>query len=136
MPKMTPLTIFRINTYKSVSKQRTLSIFRINTYEKQGRGSSVIVNQESFWSAGARSRFAVIHRLPDCSHSLKSRLGRSRRRTDRRAGSLLEGMNRIDRQVVKAFDQTTWPAHLYPVDLAGRPEAEVNTHIAIRDVAG
>jgi hypothetical protein len=28
---------FRINTYKSVSKQRTLTIFRMNTYEKTGR---------------------------------------------------------------------------------------------------
>src|SRR5712691_9746541 len=29
---------FRINTSKSVSKQRALSTFRINTYEKQGEG--------------------------------------------------------------------------------------------------
>src|SRR5712664_2723181 len=29
---------FRMNTYKSVSKQRTLTPFRINTYEKQGVG--------------------------------------------------------------------------------------------------
>src|SRR2546425_5551638 len=39
------LSPFRINTSKSVSKQRTLSIFRINTYEKQGDGGPVIVNQ-------------------------------------------------------------------------------------------
>src|SRR5258708_30572146 len=32
------LTTFRINTCKSVSKQRTLTIFRINTCEKQGGG--------------------------------------------------------------------------------------------------
>src|SRR5882762_6591010 len=32
------LTIFRINTCKSVSKQRTLTTFRINTCEKQGGG--------------------------------------------------------------------------------------------------
>jgi len=32
------LTPFRINTCKSVSKQRTLTSFRINTYEKQGGG--------------------------------------------------------------------------------------------------
>jgi hypothetical protein len=30
------LTTFRINTCKSVSKQRTLTPFRINTYKKQG----------------------------------------------------------------------------------------------------
>ncbi len=33
-----PLTPFRINTCKSVSKQRTLTSFRMNTYEKQGEG--------------------------------------------------------------------------------------------------
>jgi hypothetical protein len=33
-----PLTTFRINTCKSVSKQRTLTIFRMNTYEKTGEG--------------------------------------------------------------------------------------------------
>src|SRR5258708_1492707 len=32
------LTTFRINTCKSVSKQRTLTTFRINTCEKQGGG--------------------------------------------------------------------------------------------------
>jgi hypothetical protein len=28
------VTLFRINTYKSVTKQTTLNIFRMNTYEK------------------------------------------------------------------------------------------------------
>ena len=37
-------TPFRINTSKSVSKQRTLSIFRINTYEKRGEGGPVVVD--------------------------------------------------------------------------------------------
>src|SRR6266481_1297220 len=32
------LTTFRMNTCKSVSKQRTLTIFRINTCEKPGGG--------------------------------------------------------------------------------------------------
>ena len=40
-----------------------LSFFRMNTYEKEGRGWPVIVNQESLWSAGARSRFSFIHPL-------------------------------------------------------------------------
>src|SRR6266852_3121833 len=31
-----PLTTFRMNTYKSVSKQRTLTPFRMNTCEKPG----------------------------------------------------------------------------------------------------
>src|SRR5260370_39483401 len=34
------LTTFRINTCKSVSKQRTLTIFRMNTYAKQGGGGA------------------------------------------------------------------------------------------------
>jgi hypothetical protein len=33
-----PLTTFRMNTCKSVSKQSTLTIFRMNTYAKQGGG--------------------------------------------------------------------------------------------------
>ena len=41
------LTTFRINTSKSVSKQKTLTPFRMNTYEKKGGGGPVIVNQES-----------------------------------------------------------------------------------------
>ena len=39
------LSPFRINTSKTVSKQRTLSIFRINTFRKRGGGWPVIVNQ-------------------------------------------------------------------------------------------
>ena len=34
--KSNPLTPFKINTSKSVSKQRTLTPFRMNTYGKQG----------------------------------------------------------------------------------------------------
>src|ERR1700720_1686584 len=33
-----PLTTFRMNTCKSVSKQSTLTTFRMNTYEKRGGG--------------------------------------------------------------------------------------------------
>ena len=40
-PLHTPYKLFRINTCRNVSKQRTLSTFRINTYEKQeGRGTA------------------------------------------------------------------------------------------------
>src|SRR5713226_2531992 len=38
MQNATPVSPFRINTCKSVSKQRTLTTFRINTYEKRGEG--------------------------------------------------------------------------------------------------
>jgi len=34
------LSTFRMNTYKSVTKQRTLSLFRMNTYAKTGGGVS------------------------------------------------------------------------------------------------
>src|SRR5258707_364142 len=36
------ITTFRINTCKSVSKQRTLTLSRINTYEKTGEGGTPI----------------------------------------------------------------------------------------------
>src|SRR5216684_5504415 len=36
-----PLSTFRINTCKSVSKQRTLTTFRMNTYAKQGEGGTL-----------------------------------------------------------------------------------------------
>jgi hypothetical protein len=35
-PNHSSPTPFRINTYKSVTKQTTLTLFRINTYEKHG----------------------------------------------------------------------------------------------------
>src|SRR6266852_2452815 len=37
-PNHSSTTLFRINTYKSVTKQTTLTLFRMNTYEKQGGG--------------------------------------------------------------------------------------------------
>src|SRR6266481_9449322 len=42
-PSISRVTTFRINTCKSVSKQRTLTPFRINTYEKQGEGGTRLV---------------------------------------------------------------------------------------------
>src|SRR5256885_2116524 len=47
MPNLLLLSPFRINTYKTVSKQRILTTFRMNTYEKRGEGGPVIVNQKS-----------------------------------------------------------------------------------------
>src|SRR5882672_2393126 len=41
LPK-TALTIFRMKTYKSVSKKRTLTPFRMNTFEKRAGGDTVI----------------------------------------------------------------------------------------------
>ena len=41
-----PLTTFRMNTCKSMSKQTTLSIFRMNTYAKpRGRGAHLTKRQ-------------------------------------------------------------------------------------------
>src|SRR5260370_25073734 len=45
------LSPFRMNTSKSVSKQRTLSCFRMNTYEEQGEG-------EEFPNSNFPPRFA------------------------------------------------------------------------------
>jgi len=39
------LTTFRINTSKSVSKQRTLTAFRMNTYEKEGEGVQLLLTR-------------------------------------------------------------------------------------------
>src|SRR5258708_5561571 len=132
--KKTQLSAFRLNTWKSESKQTTLSMFRMNSYDKQGRGWPVIVNQES-----DKDSCPEEHRdegsLVTVS-SIESRLGRSRRRIDGRARAFLQSMNHIDAQVFKAFDEAARPANLHPLDLRGRPEAKVNTHIAIRDVAG
>jgi hypothetical protein len=44
-PIISPLTLFRMNTYKSVSKQRTLTPFRMNTCEKPRGEGPIIVNQ-------------------------------------------------------------------------------------------
>ena len=46
------LTTFRINTYKSVSKQRTLTTFRINTYAKRGEGGKAFRFSRN-WRAGS-----------------------------------------------------------------------------------
>ena len=39
------VNLFRINTCKSVSKQRTLTPFRMNTYEKQGGGGQLLLTR-------------------------------------------------------------------------------------------
>src|SRR5437667_573104 len=47
MPNLLFLIPFRINTYKTGSKQTALTTFRMNTYKKQGEGGPVMVNQKS-----------------------------------------------------------------------------------------
>jgi hypothetical protein len=63
-----PLTTFRINTCKSVSKQRALTIFRMNTYEKGGEGGGASLRHSLRWlmcqEAGYRSRPA--ERFANC----------------------------------------------------------------------
>ncbi len=50
------VSTFRINTYKSVSKQTTLTSFRINTCEKQGGGGGLLLtSHESARSSGSVS---------------------------------------------------------------------------------
>jgi hypothetical protein len=65
-----PLSTFRMNTCKSVSKQRTLSPFRMNTYAKTGgRGPfrrCVVVE------AGLYARLASVASAPRCfPHSIQ-----------------------------------------------------------------
>src|ERR1700732_1564865 len=43
-----PISLFRMNTCKSVSKQRTLSTFRMNTYAKPGGGGLPRQTQSRF----------------------------------------------------------------------------------------
>src|SRR5216683_2640715 len=40
-----PSKFFRMNTYESVSKQRTLTLFRMNTYKKQGGGAGLLLTR-------------------------------------------------------------------------------------------
>src|SRR5260370_20172205 len=51
---------FRINTYKSVSKQSTLTTFRINTYKKRGEGG--------MWSAAVLLPLLRSPVSPNLSH--------------------------------------------------------------------
>jgi hypothetical protein len=54
-PTMKPqfaLALFRINTCKSVSKQRTLTIFRMNTYAKTRGGGRT--GQTQYWMNGKK----------------------------------------------------------------------------------
>src|SRR5882762_27949 len=93
----------------------------------------------SFGINSLRTVFIATEGVPlPATISRKSGLGRSRRRngSDRRAGAFLQRMNGIDRQVFKSFDQTAGPADLHPFDLAGGPEAKVDAHVAIGNVAG
>src|SRR5258708_1862683 len=78
------LTTFRINTCKSVSKQRTLTPFRINTYEKpRGRGGTLTktpVENHQLPRRDADNARCLRHvpplsRVPslDCAHFLSPR---------------------------------------------------------------
>jgi hypothetical protein len=53
-PNHSSTTLFRINTYKSVTKQTTLTLFRINTYKKHGgEGGSMVFAARSLAHPGA-----------------------------------------------------------------------------------
>jgi len=54
-----PLTTFRMNTCKSVSKQRTLTIFRMNTYAKRGEGGTPLAGPEEAEAAFDLSEVGV-----------------------------------------------------------------------------
>ncbi len=61
--------LFRINTYKSVSKQTTLTSFRINTCEKQGEGEGSVADELARHSPLATRHFPTalcFHTLTNC----------------------------------------------------------------------
>ena len=76
-----PLSTFRMNTCKSVSKQRTLTPFRMNTYAKTGGGRCLLLTSHPLQTRrGSSLRSAVgawpapfsqaaSHPLPSICHS-------------------------------------------------------------------
>jgi len=61
---------FRINTYKTVSKQATLSTFRINTYEKQAGWGRDAMAKPPFHSSASRNELVCFQAL---AHSFARR---------------------------------------------------------------
>ncbi|SRR6266404_2605844 len=76
--KTATLTTFRINTCKSVSKQRTLTPFRINTYGKRGEGGTpsrarhYTGGVESCARRTARNGCPTVSRCRGCSDSRRA----------------------------------------------------------------
>src|SRR5260370_36906632 len=64
-----------------------------------------------------------------------SRLGRSRRRIDRRAGAFFQSVDGVDSQILKAADQTAGPADMDRINLGSSAEAKVISHVSIGIVA-
>src|SRR5258708_3295400 len=70
-----PLTTFRINTCKSVSKQTTLTTFRINTYKKTGEGGTPTLPRlqrpaSSIQPPASRTVCVTWRLYPLCPHSI------------------------------------------------------------------
>ncbi len=70
-----PLTTFRINTCKSVSKQTTLTTFRINTYKKTGEGGTPTLPRlqrpaSSVQHPASRTVCVTWRLYPLCPHSI------------------------------------------------------------------
>jgi hypothetical protein len=76
--KTATLTAFRINTCKSVSKQRSLTPFRINTYGKRGEGGTPSRTRhytgrvESCARRTARNGCPTVSRCRGCSDSRRA----------------------------------------------------------------
>src|SRR6266478_4533498 len=68
------LTTFRINTCKSVSKQRTLTPFRINTYKKTGEGGTLRPSDFSAFVANPARRGCVQFPYPRISVKVPERV--------------------------------------------------------------
>jgi len=65
--KTATLTTFRINTCKSVSKQRTLTPFKINTYGKRGEGGTPSRTRHYTGGVEARARRTARNGCPTVS---------------------------------------------------------------------
>src|SRR6266404_2325151 len=61
--KWRALSTFRINTCKSVSKQRTLTPCRMNTYEKPGGGGYPVPRADLFRAIGSLHRLGAIRSI-------------------------------------------------------------------------
>src|SRR5882762_4761425 len=68
------ITIFRMNTCKSVSKQRTLTPFRMNTYAKPQGDAPAVRNRVAAYLTRARHHFMLWRRIQEhaCSFATLS----------------------------------------------------------------
>jgi hypothetical protein len=111
-----PLTTFRINTCKSVSKQRTLTPFRINTYKKQGGTPA-----NSRYDSGHMRHVAPLSSVPhSIAHTSRHHGGVPFTQSALREGPLLSALQISPRLRQTQFRSSRWtfsapPTTRYPL---------------------